>query len=410
MSHEGVGAGSIEVGENVALLFSERMSDGHDAVALGAERALPPKNEGAQVALSEVVGRLEPVVLDESPKRRAVFQDVGVRARDAAHAKRFALLEERLGLLANDNHITAKFGATERPVAHAMPIVEEQLGVLVEPLAKPPGGIVALRECRELAQQVSPADLAAIDSPEAELLGSVADEPTAHLAEQHAHSVLGAIGSDKEHGDERGREGPQRARLFAASPASRIGVLDRLSPHELHRFVDGGSNGGADTLFRFAERAERHADPEHVLQERNRLPATEVIAAGEKTHERDEARPEHRPWNPERQRRSRVMATMLALYRVTANLRYVRLELGQLHDLVPPRIGVGNGAQRRTAPRAFGGKDVLTPINLRRPEQNALIRLVARLPSRPAPVGWLGARFRFCLGVSVDGGLLELAE
>jgi hypothetical protein len=101
---------------------------------------------------------------------------------------------------------------------------------------------------------------------------------------------------------------------------------------------------------------------------------------------------------------------MLALYRVTANLRYVRLELGQLHDLVPPRIGVGNGAQRRTAPRAFGGKDVLTPINLRRPEQNALIRLVARLPSRPAPVGWLGARFRFCLGVSVDGGLLELAE
>ena len=67
-------------GENIALLLARGVRDGHQifgeriaAITLGTEGALAPKNEGANLSLSVIVGRLDASLINEGPQSCSVL-------------------------------------------------------------------------------------------------------------------------------------------------------------------------------------------------------------------------------------------------------------------------------------------------------------------------------------------------
>lgn len=73
----------------MAALLSGGIRHGHEALgeevsalALRIERALTPENEGAELALDVVVGRVDAVVINKGPESGGMSQDVGAGTGD----------------------------------------------------------------------------------------------------------------------------------------------------------------------------------------------------------------------------------------------------------------------------------------------------------------------------------------
>jgi len=78
----------------------------------------------------------------------------------------------------------AEATARHRPVADHVPVVHHRLRPEEQLHAQLTGGAAALREARELPDQVRPADLALFHRPEAELRAAVCDEDAANAGKQ----------------------------------------------------------------------------------------------------------------------------------------------------------------------------------------------------------------------------------
>ena len=134
------GAACGQEREHILLLLARGMSHRHQpfgeqvaALALGAERALAPEHEGAQLPLGVVVGRLDVLAVDEGPQRGAVLEDVRARARNLRELGRDRALERGLDLLAQRGHLLAELVAAQ-PAGFEVAPVREHDGEVVQQL------------------------------------------------------------------------------------------------------------------------------------------------------------------------------------------------------------------------------------------------------------------------------------
>jgi hypothetical protein len=123
----------------VALLLAGGMGHGHQAfgeeiapLALRAKRASAPENEGAQLALSVVVGGVNAVSIHECPQCLRVSDNVGARTRDVLEPGLGGALERSLHLLAYRYHPRHESLAAELSVPVVVPVVEDDAGVVEE--------------------------------------------------------------------------------------------------------------------------------------------------------------------------------------------------------------------------------------------------------------------------------------
>src|SRR5690606_7041957 len=147
-------------------LLTRRVRDGHQAlgeavaaITLGPERALPPEDESAQLALRVVVRRLDVIDLDEGPERLAVLPEVGARAAQALDVGVDPAAQRALEVRTHGRDARGELLAREATFFEVEPVGEEDLRG-VEQLA-PDGShwSVALCERDEFPQQMGPADL-----------------------------------------------------------------------------------------------------------------------------------------------------------------------------------------------------------------------------------------------------------
>ena len=93
-------------------------------------------------------------------------QDVGARASESVDSGRDRALEHGLDLRAHRRHPREERRVVELAGLVVVPVVEQQARVVEELPAELAGGPRALGERHVLAQQVRPADLAALHRPE----------------------------------------------------------------------------------------------------------------------------------------------------------------------------------------------------------------------------------------------------
>lgn len=100
---------------------------------LGAfEVPLRPENEGAQLALGVVVGRVDTEAIDECPQGLHVRENVGARALDVLKPGLRGAIERGVHLLAYRYHPRHESLATELAVPVVVPVVEDDAGAVEE--------------------------------------------------------------------------------------------------------------------------------------------------------------------------------------------------------------------------------------------------------------------------------------
>lgn len=145
-----------------------------------------------------------------------------------------------------------------------VPVVEQQTGVVEELPPDLAGGPGALGERHVSAQEVSPADLAAIHGPECQRGGPVAHQDASERAIERRERRTRAVGDDLEHRRRRRGDRPQREHCAGLEPGRAIGVLDRRAFDPLPCLGDWRLDGLGHTRFDRADRAERDRDTDEV--------------------------------------------------------------------------------------------------------------------------------------------------
>lgn len=198
----------------MALLLPQSVGDRHDplgesvaALALRAEAALAPEDEGPELALAVVVRGFDAGHVDESPEGLPVLKDVGARAADAAHTEARATVEVTFDDWTQLGHELAELASRHGAVADAVPAVDHRPRQHKQIRAELARGAGALRKTHELANQVSPANLAALHRPKAELRAAIGDEDPLDHGEEATKAGFGGIWGDAEKGLFVGRRG-----------------------------------------------------------------------------------------------------------------------------------------------------------------------------------------------------------
>ena len=161
--------------DHVLTLLTRRAHRRHHALgealaafSLAAEAALAPQDEVPQLELTVVVGRLDTVVLYESPQRFAVRDDVGARALQSINVGRRAALEHTLDVALNRAHPESQLLSGQLAILEAVPVLEQQRGQRKQLATDVAGWAGALTERNVLAQQMRVAHLPKRHRPEAE--------------------------------------------------------------------------------------------------------------------------------------------------------------------------------------------------------------------------------------------------
>lgn len=153
----------------------------------------------------------------------------------------------------------------------------------------------------------------------------------------------------------------------------------RVEPRLLDRLVEGI----ADRLLRLAQRAERDADPEQVVQQLLRLAPADVAVADQQGDQRQHAGAEHAGRCPFRRRTARRRAAC-AGDAVKQELVDPRRHRRQIDHLVPERIALLGLRQRIAAATARCREAVRARGDLLARQPLAPLRLVTRLSAGPS--------------------------
>ena len=173
---------------------------------------------------------------------------------------------------------------------------------------------------------------------------------------------------------------------------------------------DSGRNGIADDRFRFAQRAERDIDPEHVAEHSDHLAPTHMAVGNQHGREREHAGSERALRHTAGQRRARGFATDLAGRAVQPMLGDRRPDLWDVRDLMAYRVAIELLRQTTCTPAAVCWMVIGDRVDLLGWQELALASFVTRLPARlPAARRIARSRAR-SFGASLDGGLLEFEE
>lgn len=387
-------------------MLSERMRNGHDPFgeavapfALRTEGLLAPHHVRAQLAFRVIVRRLDARRVDERPHRRAVREDVRARAAHAGRAEADAGFEVPLedGTQVADH--LAELLDRECSVADLMPPVEQQLRQRGHARAQIAGFARALREARELSNQVSPADLPFLHRPEPELRAPVGHEDPGDGVEERPELPARAVDGHREERGRLGRDRPRRPRRATLPPAGRVDVLDRLLAHVIAHVLDGHGDRVAHALLGFAERAERDLDVEDIAEPADGTSPAHMVDAGHLPDEGEQARAEHPRARAGGQCAARHLAAV-AHDAVLAELDHVRRDHGNLDHLMAQRRGIGPPRHSRATATAVAGEALLGSRQLLGRQQLALPTLVPRLATALATGGlFLRARAPVVWGI-----------
>jgi hypothetical protein len=132
------------------------------ALALRAERALAPKYERSELSFSVIVCRVHAIVLDESPQRRFMLEDIRTRARQTLAVCGGRADEHGFDLFSYRSHPREELLAAHLARLEVVPPFEHDGRVVQQLSTHSTDGTVALGERNELADQVTPANLAPI--------------------------------------------------------------------------------------------------------------------------------------------------------------------------------------------------------------------------------------------------------
>jgi hypothetical protein len=315
-----------------------------------------------------------------------MLEDVRATSAHAWKAQVDPALEEVLHACAKHHALAAKRRARESTVAHPMPLVEQLMAKEQEVLSQLRDfEILILGERQELTEQVRPADLAHVHRPEPELRSSVANEDPAGGSEQLAQVVPAPVERDREDGDERGRNGPDRARAARQAPTGGVYMLHALLTRVLECLLDGRRQRIAQPLLGFAQRSERQADSQHLREQRHRLPSAQAIGARQQTDERDEARTAHPERHAGRELCARHVTALIASALVQPVLGHIRRHDREFSHLMAKRIRAGIRRQLVSTTITLRGKMVLGRRHLLGRQELTPVTLVARLAASPLP-------------------------
>jgi hypothetical protein len=207
----------------------------------------------------------------------------------------------------------------------------------------------------------------------------------------------GPVERDREHGDERGRDGPERPRLASFAPAGGIDVLDRSMACVLKRLLYGCSQRIAQTRLRLAQRAKGNTHTEEIAEQRHRRATAHVIDAGQQPDECREPGTAHSPRHAIGKFGACHMSTRAA-DRVQPVLGHLRLHRRDLHDLVANGVDARLPGQVPLAPVARRREVVLGRGDRLRRQELAPVPLVPALTASLFPARLrlraLGARAR----------------
>src|ERR1019366_4992687 len=117
-------------------------------------------------ALRRVVGGFDAFDVDEGPQGFLCLEKFGAGTCRLLLVQREAFREDGLDARTQRTHVHPEVGTRECPVAHPVPPDEHPVRLLDELRADAARGTAALRNGREVAAEVGPAELAKAQRPE----------------------------------------------------------------------------------------------------------------------------------------------------------------------------------------------------------------------------------------------------
>ncbi len=393
--------GIREVVDDPSLLQAQRLHHGQHPLreptarfAMTAKRAPPPQHRRAQCPLGCVIRRFHSVGTHECPQCRLQLQQVGAeRGRLGAAQRRPAVQQvPQPGALALD--IAAQTRPLQRPVTDAIPPMEHVLGKTQQLLTQRPDPAAALHERRKVADQMRPAQLAAVQLQPVVPTPAVARHNTLdRIAQQRRQGGGPATGMNQEEGHATGDRRPQPATPACLFPTGFVGVLAGGLLYGCGGLGMGRGQCGTDFLLHGTDGAQR---PRHAEDRLDHLANTAfAIVAGttEVSHHRGQAWPDAMRAHAGRDGSVVQRAATRAVPRMALVLGDASGDRRQFGDLVPGRLRVVRpGLLRQGA--------VATPA-VRRQVANDLMNLLGRqADGRGGRMAGLSARF-------AAGGLLD---
>jgi len=318
---------------------------------LRAEADLAPDDEATQRALGQVVGWLHARRVDERPQCTAPVQNVAAGARRLRMAAIGALPQQRLDPMAQEQHVAGKHVPAQCAIPHPLPEAKHALRQSDQLVAYPPRLAASLGDLGEVAQQVRPAQLPALGVHPG--IGGLAvrhQDAGKALAQCRSGRLRAARGRGQEHRHRAGHDHPQPVAGPVLFVARLVGMHDGRLLHMGMRVRHDFCQCIADHGFALADGTDRQFDAEQVGQHALHLPLAQVVAAGERTDGRHQARPRHAGRNAGRQVGLAWAAACLASAGKEAVFGHHGCHRRQVDDLMS---GVQPGhSHRAAAPRA----------------------------------------------------------
>ena len=123
------------------------------AFAVTSQRCLAPEDEGTELLLSVVVGRLDAFLRDEAPEGLAVVEDVRARAADDSQVR--ASAKQELDGVPRGDGVLPEGLASDAAIACAVPLVHEVLRATEQAESKLPRFAALLRVPGELPDEMA---------------------------------------------------------------------------------------------------------------------------------------------------------------------------------------------------------------------------------------------------------------
>ncbi len=176
--------GFVEVCQHRPALQTQRLHHRQDALhetatalAVTAERTLPPQHRTTQHTLRMIVRRLYALDKGERPQRLLPGQQLPTRSPCRRAAAAQTATQQRHHVRPNRvQYLTHEPGPADRPITHLRPILEQHARQGQQVLADSSAGAATLAQGTEIADQVRPTQLPSAVGQDLVDLPTVADD------------------------------------------------------------------------------------------------------------------------------------------------------------------------------------------------------------------------------------------
>ena len=357
------------------------------ALALAPETCLAMDDGGSDRTLSHVVRRLDSLALYEGPHRWLRPQDATAHAGSLVPATEGPLVKE-------PDHSDSKLArpslqhrAFELATLIQVPEAEDRARQSKQALTDPAQFFLAFGHAPEVADQVCEADLALAWVDEQVTRVAVADDHAGGLvADQFAGDGALARVADEENRRRFSDRCPDPGEDARLPPSGLIQVFRGRCGHGSHSLGMCILEPSGHPPLDVRDRAKREIDAVGVRNKALDVTPRHAVLATEQHDQRGEIRPEAALVNIAGQAGARRLTALQARESVNLVLSEVRLDRGDVDDLVAPRIRI-IPAERCAARAALLRLHHLRLVDVIGRRLFALRTLVPGLPSAATP-GW----------------------